>query len=115
MNQEGKIILYTIENTKVIISVRFMDETFWMTQKAFPVLPCPLPTTHQRGCLGDNSAAATVTYHRRLNCLPAARRLGDNGAASAVTYYRWLKCLRRHAGRRCRPGGDVSFYRNTLQ
>jgi hypothetical protein len=38
MNQEGKIVLYTIENSKVAVSVHFMDETFWMTQKAIAEL-----------------------------------------------------------------------------
>jgi hypothetical protein len=38
MNQEGKIVLYTIETSKVTVSVYFMDENFWMTQKAIAEL-----------------------------------------------------------------------------
>lgn len=38
MKHEDKIILYTTENGKVTISVRFEDENFWMTQKAIAEL-----------------------------------------------------------------------------
>lgn len=34
MEHEDKIILYTTDSGKVTVSVRFMDENFWMTQKA---------------------------------------------------------------------------------
>lgn len=34
MEHENKIILYMTDSGKVIVSVRFEDENFWMTQKA---------------------------------------------------------------------------------
>ena len=37
-NNTGKVVLYTTENAKITVSVRFENETFWMTQKAIAEL-----------------------------------------------------------------------------
>ncbi|MDR1430855.1 MAG: hypothetical protein LBI99_01905 [Propionibacteriaceae bacterium] len=37
-NNEGKILLYRTDDGKVTVDVRFEDETFWLTQKAFAEL-----------------------------------------------------------------------------
>jgi len=38
MNQENKILFYTTVQGKINISVRFVNETFWLTQKAMATL-----------------------------------------------------------------------------
>ena len=38
MNIENKILFYTTPQEKVNISVRFVNETFWLTQKAMATL-----------------------------------------------------------------------------
>ena len=37
-NNTGKVVLYTTEDAKITVSVRFENETFWMTQKAIAEL-----------------------------------------------------------------------------
>lgn len=46
---EGQIILYSTDDGRILVDVRFEDETFWVTQKAMSEL--------------FNVESHTVTYH----------------------------------------------------
>jgi hypothetical protein len=91
MKQEKHIILYTTDNGNVTVSVRFENETFWMTQKAVSelfatersVITKHIANIYDEGELDQESTCAKIAQVQaeglrqvtRMARLPAAQQL----------------------------------------